>query len=193
MRKIYAYFISIQLLVSWSGIHGQELPDTVEIPLKIRAGIEVTGPVLYSFNRDNLSMEGYLSADLNEKISVFLGGGYSDFRYSQYNYSFHNNGIYLKAGPDFNLMKPDKSAGKYWAGIGIHYGLSLYTTEVPSFEYENYWGTVTSSIGQKKYTGHFIEAAPGFRADIFKYFTIGWSVTLRKLISSGKNLKRLVL
>ena len=185
MRKISAYFISALSVLSWTSMNGQELPDTVEIPLKIRAGMEVTGPVLYSFDKDNLNMEGYLSVDLNEKLSVFLGGGYSDFKYSQYNYSFLSNGIFFKTGADINLMKPKKSEGKYWAGIGLHYGLSSYSAEIPSFEHENYWGNITSSVGQKKYVGHFVEAAPGFKADIFKYFSIGWSVTLRKLISAG--------
>lgn len=187
MKKTFVYFISIFIL-SWAQMEGQdnaEPPDSVEILLKIRTGIEVAGPVMYFFDKDNLNIEGHLSADLNEKTSLFLGGGYSDYKYSQYNYSFLSSGIFFKAGADFNLMKPEKSAGKYWAGIGIHYGLSTYKAEVPSFMHENYWGSASSSIGQKSYIGHFIEASPGFRAEIFKYFTIGWSVSLRKLVSAG--------
>jgi hypothetical protein len=187
MRKTFAYFISLSFL-SWAQLGGQdtaEPPDTVEILLKIRAAIEVTGHVIYFFDKEILNIEGYLLADLNEKRSLFLGGGYSDYRYSQYNYNFLSSGIFIKAGADFNLLKPEKSAGKYWAGIGIHYGLSAYKDEVPSFLHENYWGSASSSVGQKSYLGHFIEASPGFRAEIFKYFTIGWSVSLRKLISAG--------
>jgi hypothetical protein len=188
MMKTYTYFISILLALSWSQISGQktaELPDTVEIPLKIRVGIEVAGPVIYFTDKNNLSYEGYLSADLNEKTAVYLGGGYSDYKYSQYNYNFLSNGLFIKAGADFNLLKPEKSEGKYWAGIGLHYGLSSFSTEVPVFSHENYWGIASSSAGSKRSTGHFIEFAPGFRAEIFNSFTIGWSLSIKKLISSG--------
>jgi len=188
MRKICAYFISLAVILPWNQAFGQKepkLPDTVDIPLKIRAWIEVAGPVIYLTDKNNLSCEGYLSADLNEKIGVFAGGGYANYKYSQYNYDYLSSGKYFKAGVDFNLMKPEKSIGKYWAGIGIHYGLSSYLTEVPAFSHENYWGKITSSISEQKRIGHFIEFAPGFRAEIFKGFTIGWAVTLRKLISAG--------
>lgn len=197
MRKTYVYIISLLFALSWIPVAGQksELPDTVEIPLKFRIGLEVTGPVIYFTNKDNLNYEGYISADINEKNTVYLGGGYSDYKYSQYNYSFHSNGIYFKAGIDFNLMKPEKSVGKYWAGIGIHYGISSFASEIPSFQHDNYWGTTTSSVGQRSSLGHFFELAPGFRADIFKYFTIGWSVSLKKLLYSGtsKDLKPVYL
>ncbi len=188
MTKTYAYSISILFTFLYAQLPGQnaeELPDTVEIPLKIRAGLEVAGPVIYFTDKNILSIEGHLSADLNEKIAIRLGGGYSDYKYSPYNFSFLSSGIFVKAGADFNFMKPKKSKGRYWTGIGIHYGLSSYTTEIPYFKHDNYWGPASSSAGQSRSLGHFIEVAPGFRAEIFKYMTIGWSLTFKKLISSG--------
>ena len=50
MRRISAYYISILILLfSGSSVaNGQtEPPDSVLIPLKIRIGAEVTGPVIY--------------------------------------------------------------------------------------------------------------------------------------------------
>ncbi len=194
MRKTYAYIISTLLSFLWVPLLGQdpeEPPDSVEIPLKIRAGIEISGPVIYLIDKNNLSFEGHFSAELNEKIAVYLAGGYSDYKYSHFiiggqnNYSFLSSGIFFKAGADFNLMKPEKSVGKYWAGIGIHYGLSSFVQEVLSFEHENYWGKASSSVEPRNSLGHFIEATPGFKADLFKYLTIGWSVNVKKLISSG--------
>ncbi len=124
----------------------EEIQDTVTIPLKIRAGIEVSGPVIYFTDKNILNTEGYLSVDLNEKLGVYFGAGYSDYKYSQYNYEYLNKGIFFKAGVDFNLLKPEVAMGKYWAGIGIRYGLSSFTSETPSFRHENYWGTTNSSL-----------------------------------------------
>ncbi|OFY59319.1 MAG: hypothetical protein A2V50_01425 [Bacteroidetes bacterium RBG_19FT_COMBO_42_10] len=194
MRRISAYYISILILLfSGSSVaNGQtEPPDTVVIPLKIRVGVEVTGPVIYLTDKNNLNAEGFISADLNERIGLFVGAGYSDFKYSQYNYEYLSKGFFLKAGVDFNLLRPEKAMGKYWAGIGLRYGLSSFTCEIPTFEYENYWGTIVTSIPPSKYFGHYLEASPGFKAEIFRNFSMGWSVNIRKLVytGAGKDLR----
>lgn len=168
-----------------------ESPDSVAIPLNLKIGIEVAGPAIYLTDKNNLSIEGYLSVDINERRSVYFSGGYSDFKYAQYNYSYLSKGFYAKAGVDFNLLNPLISTGKYWAGIGIHYGLSSFISETPYIKYENYWGTISSSIPRNTNWSHFIEASPGFRAEIFRNFSIGWSICLRKMIYTGaeKDLK----
>jgi hypothetical protein len=160
-------------------------PDTVTFPLTIRAGVDISGPVIYLTDKNNLTVEGYLSADLNEKRSLYLGGGYSNYKYSQYNYSYVTNGFFIKAGVDFNLMKPQTAKGKYWAGVGLHYGLSSFSYEIPELSHDNYWGTTTASLPTQSLWSHFIEASPGFRAQFFGNVTIGWSISLRKMIYSG--------
>lgn len=172
-----------------------EMQDSVDIPLKIRAGIDVTGPAIWFADKKVLNAEAYISADLNEKFALFIGAGYSDYSYSQYNYNYLSKGSFLKAGIDFNLLKPEVAAGKYWAGIGIRYGLSSFLSETPSFTHENYWGVTSLAIGSSRILGHYVEISPGFRAELFKNFSIGWSVNLRKLISPGlkKDLRPLWL
>jgi len=169
--------------------------DTVLIPLKIKVGLEVSGPGIYFSDKNILNAEGYISVDRNEKMAFTLNAGYLDYKYSQYNYKYLTKGSFLRAGVDFNLLKPKKSQGKYWAGIGLRYGLSVYNSEVPSFKKENYWGTVFSSVGTHTNWAHFIEVSPGVRADVLKNLSIGWTVSLRKLIysGSGNNLKPIYL
>ncbi|MCU0472540.1 MAG: DUF6048 family protein [Bacteroidales bacterium] len=192
MEKTSVYIISILIfLFSLPAMAQNEPPDSVDILLKLKVGIEVAGPAIYFTDKNNLSIEGYFSADLNERRALYFSGGYSDFKYSQYNYSYISKGFYVKAGVDFNLLKPATGMGKYWAGIGLHYGLSSFISETPFLKYENYWGTTSSSIARKTDWGHYLEASPGFRAEIFRNFNIGWSISLRKLIytGTGKDLK----
>jgi hypothetical protein len=189
VKRTCAYIISLLVLIP-TGVMAQkpeatEPPDSVFIPLAIRAGIDIAGPVIYLTDKSNLTIEGYLSADLNEKRSLFLGGGYSNYKYSQYNYSYLTKGIFLRTGVDFNLLKPQTSMGKYWAGIGLHYCISTFKYQIPELSHENYWGTTSISLPSQLHWGHFIEATPGFRAQLFSNFTIGWSISLRKMIYSG--------
>jgi hypothetical protein len=165
--------------------------DSIKIPLNIRTGFDIFGPVSYSMNQNNLSLEGYLAFDHNSKKSYIIEAGFQDFRYSQYNYNYLAKGTFIRAGIDFNLIKPFAAAGKYYAGVGLRYGLSLYNSEIPSYKTDNYWGTATGSVASDVHLAHFIEIVPGIRTEIFKNVSIGWNIRLRLMISSGagKNLK----
>lgn len=187
MKRIYVYFISLILILNNHPLGAQDpLPDSVIIPLSMRAGIEITGPVIYLTDKNILNLEGWVARDVSEKMALFLGAGYSDYRYSQYNYSYLSKGIFFKAGVDFNLLKPEISQGKYSAGAGLHYGITRFISETPSFSFENYWGAASSSISPMTLWAHYLEVSPGFRAELFRNFSIGWSVSIRKMIWSGK-------
>jgi hypothetical protein len=190
MRKTSAYFIST-LILSLFLAEGILAQDTIVFPLKIKVGAEVSGPAIYFTDKNILNTEGNVSVDLNEKRAVFFGTGYLNYKYSQYNYEYFNKGLFFKGGVDFNLLKPEKSIGRYWAGIGLRYGLSIFNSGFPSFTKENNWGKTESSIAAKTSTGHFIEIAPGVRTELFRNLSVGWNVSLRMLIysSAGKNLK----
>lgn len=190
MRRTYAFFISLQLflIINLSRVYAQ---DTILFPLKIRVGLEVSGPVIYYTGKNNLCTEGYISYDLNEKTSAALNAGYVRFNYSQYNYEYLTNGIFVRTGLDINLLQPKKSLGKYWVGVGLRYGLSRFSSEIPSFKQDNYFGTISSSIGQRNDWVHFFEVSPGVRSEIFKNFSMGWSISVRLLLysTSSKDLK----
>jgi hypothetical protein len=190
MRRIYAYFISLLLILIINPGNAQA-QDTILFPLKIKIGLEVSGPAIYAIKKDISATEGYISADLNERISAVLGGGYLNYKYLQYNYVYYNEGIFMLSGVDYNLLAPEKSMGKYWVGISLRYGLSIFNSQVPSFQKENYWGMVSSSIAPKRNTGHFIEASPGVRVEVLNNFTIGWTINLRMLLytNTGKDLR----
>jgi hypothetical protein len=136
--------------------------------------------------KNNLSVEGYFSYDKSEKMAYIAEAGYLDYKYSQFNYNYASKGVFARFGVDFNLLKSETSKGKYWAGIGLRYGISLFNSETPSFQHENYWGTVTSSLPSKKSIGHFLEVAPGVKTEIFRNFSMGWTIRLNLLISGGE-------
>jgi len=182
MRKISVYFISLFLILDLPGLMAQ---DTILFPLKIRAGFDIIGPGMYISDNNNLNMEGFLSFDRNEKMAYVAEGGYLNYKYSQYNYDYTSTGAFARLGVDFNLLKPNKALGLYWAGIGLRYGLSHFSSETSSLNFENYWGEMTSSIPSKKMTAHFLEVAPGVRAEIFKNLSMGWTIRLKLLLSGG--------
>jgi hypothetical protein len=182
MRRISAYFISLLVIALANPVIAQ---DSLKVPLSIRTGFDVFGPVYYSFKPDNLTLEGYVAYDYDSKKSFIIESGYQNFKFSQYNYNYLSKGVFLKFGMDFNLIKPFQAEGKYYGGIGVRYGISFYNSGVPSFKHDNYWGTGTGTISSGNHIAHFVEVNPGLRTQIFKYVSIGWTIRLRLLISGG--------
>jgi hypothetical protein len=188
MARTSVYIISL-IIISFSlSVKAQ---DSIKVPLHIRAAFDIYGPVNYFINRDNLNFEGLVILENDSKKSYVLEAGYQDFKYSQYNYSYLSKGVFMKAGMDFNMIKPFAAAGKYYAGVGLRYGLSIYRSEVPSFKHENYWGTATGSVAPSVHAAHFIEISPGIKTELFKNVSIGWNIRLRLMVYTGtsKNLK----
>lgn len=188
--RISVFIFSI--CIPWQFLTGQ---DTIYVPLKVSFGGEVTGPVIYAAEKNTLNLEFHLSYDRSENTAISLNSGYSNYQYSQYNYEYIAKGIFARTGLDFNLLNPQKLNGLYYAGIGVHYGISRFTSEVSSFTTDNYWGPVTSSVPMRTSFAHFVEVTPGVRAEIFKNISIGWTISLRLLLSSGagENLRPLYI
>jgi hypothetical protein len=184
MRKISAYIISIALFLTGSLAFSQ---DTIPVAYKIKIGADIFGPLYYIIDNNNLTVEGFISVDIDTNRAVVLETGYQDFSYSQYNYDYTSKGFFLRAGVDFNLLSPAVSRGMYYAGIGLRYGLSIFTDEVPHLEYDNYWGTAVSSVPAATHAAHFVEVSPGIRTELFRNFSIGFTIRLRILIYSGSS------
>ena len=188
MRKTSAYIISLVIITCGLRVTAQ---DSIKIPLNIRLGFDVVGPVSYFMDNNNLNIEGFFSIERNPKRAIVLEAGYQKFSYSQYNYSYLSEGAFLKGGVDFNTIHPFIAAGKYYAGVGLRYRLSIYSYEVPSINKENYWGITTGSITSSLHAAHFIEISPGIKTELFKNVSIGWNLRLRLMVytGTGKNFK----
>jgi hypothetical protein len=200
MGRISVYIISTVLVLSSISIRSFA-QDTVQFPLKIRMGFELAGSAKYFYEKDKVNLEGYISADLNEKYSFVFIAGRSDYSYARYRdtsflmYDYRTTGFYFRTGFDVNLLKPEKSQGKYAVGFGLRYGLSHFTYDIPAITHENYWGKYQASVSPTDEWAHFIEITPYVRAEIIKNLSIGWTISLRKMIDpgTGQHLKPVYL
>ena len=175
--------------------------DTIVFPLKYRVGFELIGASRYFYDKDKANIEAYFSADLDEKRSATIIAGRSNYSYSRHRdetfmmYHFNSKGFYLKTGIDFNMFNPKKADGQYSLGVGFRYGIANYSYGVPEINFENYWGFYQMSIPKNRAWAHYLEATPAIRAEIIKNISLGWSVSLRKILSTGtgKDVKPMYL
>lgn len=186
-RRTCIFFISLIILAVPVG----KSQDTVTVPLHVRAGFDLAGPVMKLVSRDLISYGVVASADINSSLAVTAGFRYSSFSSSEVIYDFRSRGLSFTAGTDYNFIKANVSKGKYYAGIGLRYGLSFYSEEAPMIRYTNEWGAGETSVPMERHTGHYLEITPGVRTDLFPGVMVGWNLYMRLLISAGagKDLK----
>ena len=165
--------------------------DTVTVPLHVRTGFDLSGPVMKLVSNDLISYGILGSADINSSIAATAGVRYSSFKSSEVLYDFRSRGLSFTAGVDYNFIKANVSQGKYYAGIGLRYGLSFYSEEAPVLRYTNVWGAGETLVPLERHTGHFLEITPGVRTQLLPGVTVGWNLYMRLLISAGagKDLK----
>jgi len=187
VRRICISFISLFLIAQGAAVS----QDTVTVPLHVRAGFDLSGPIMKLVSNDLISYGVAASADVNASLAVTAGLRYSSFRSSEVIYDFRSRGLSLTAGTDYNFIKANVSKGKYYAGIGIRYGLSFYSEEAPAVNYTNDWGTGETFAPRARHTGHYLEITPGVRTSLLPGVTVGWNLYMRLLISAGagKDLK----
>jgi hypothetical protein len=188
MKRIYVYSFSLFISVFTQTMIAQ---DSLRVPIDIKAGLDILGPIYYLIKPGNMTLEGYIAYDYDIGKSIILEAGHQNYGYSQYNYIYGSKGTFFRGGMDFNLLKPFPSEGKYYAGVGLRYGISFYNYEVPEYTHENYWGIATSSISVSNHVAHFVEIDPGIRTKLMKNVSIGFNVRLKFMVSSGtgKELK----
>lgn len=180
VKRTFIFFIS--LLLACNAVVAQ---DTITLPLNIRAGFDLSGPLVKLLNNNLISYGAAASVDYNENITFTGGFRYTSFSSSEVTYDFNSRGLSFVAGVDHNFIKPKTAAGKYYAGIGIRYGISFYGQETPRLEYTNDFGTGTATLPLTHHTGHYLEVTPGVRTELFPGVTIGWNIYMRILLSSG--------
>ena len=180
-KRTCIFFISLFLLAGSRAVS----QDTVTVPLHVRVGFDLSGPVTNLISNDLISYGIAASVDLNSSLSVTAGLRYSSFQSSQFIYDFSSRGTSIVAGVDYNFMKANISQGRYYAGIGVRYGLSFYNEEASVIRYTNEWGSGETSMPRTGHTGHFLEITPGVRTRLFPGVTIGWNLYMRLLISAG--------
>jgi hypothetical protein len=180
-RRTCIFFISLFLFAETVAVS----QDTVTVPLHIRAGFDISGPVMKFVTKDLISYGIAASADINSSLAATAGIRYSSYHSSDVLYDFMSRGLSFTAGADYNLIKANVSHGRYSAGIGLRYGLSFYREEAPMLRYTNGWGAGETSVPAENHIGHFMEITPGVRAELFPGVTIGWNLYMRLLISAG--------
>lgn len=134
----------------------------------------------------------YGGADVSASLSMWnwlfptveLGLGGASCRPAGLNYTYKGSpGFYAKIGADYNFLY--KSNPQYRVFLGLRAGFSSFSYSLRDVSISNsYWDqTETFDITGQKSTALYGEVLAGLRVNIYKSWSLGWTVRYRFMFS----------
>ncbi len=208
------YFISILLFVAICNVRAQREPidlqpkDTLvkKQPYGLRAGVDLSRPILSYFNDDYTGLEIVADYRLTHKLYLAgeLGNEKKTSREELQNvdianaiplYNYTTSGSYLKLGVDYNTYEN-------WYGmnnsifIGGRYAISSFSQTLNNyniFDSNRYWiadqfaNGAAQNIEFSSLTASWLEFLFGMKAELFANIYLGASVRIGFLVSNKES------
>lgn len=192
--KACNFLLFIMLILPLNG-YGQ---DTLPPKQIISFGFDLYGPIYHLATPSITNYEGSITMGPFKKIFPTIEAGTLKVnRSGKSDTSFHynSNGNFIRFGFDYNMFKRKWVKDFYMVYFGCRYGMAQLSHSADHIYIEdNVWGNEGDkygplSIPSSAIKAQWIEFTGGIRAEIFKGFSMGWSIRYKTLIhSTGMNL-----
>ncbi len=196
MRK---YFFSILALIAACiqlSAQVEELPkDSIqkkEILNHLRIDLDVS-PIITSLisGGESFSFETALQAEIfNRYFPVFELGFAGANKLSSSGIQYKGNGLFYRAGLDFNLLKNKAENPKYlnYFLFGARLGYSYFDYNVLNLSFvDDYWNINISDNRHLSASKLWFEIAAGVRVEMYKNLYMGWTVKIKNLLNNSKD------
>lgn len=176
-------------------------PDTIPLFNGAHIGVDIFGVGSKLFGGDFLSSEVSLTANLKNKFlpTLELGYGTTD-TWNETGIHYKSSAPYFRIGADYNTMSKKKEKNSYLY-VGFRYAMSSFKYDVNSLPVDDpIWGEGTSDPSLEdgiwgggsppfnhtgmKATMHWMELVVGIKAQVYKNFSMGWSIRMKYKISA---------
>ena len=168
--------------------------DTVRYPINemkgIRIGVDISKlllPVIYKGER----MGFEATADMHVKGNIFATAeaGWLNVNLDKEEYHYRQNGMYLKAGVDYNLLKSRRPYSNDIVYAGGRYGLSVFNHQADRITVPgHFWDDATNEVIPKNTMyAHWLEILFGIKAEVLKNLYAGMTFRLKFTIVSPKD------
>jgi hypothetical protein len=166
--------------------------DTIKVPFF--NGITVLGDAASVANSflskgDTYSYEAALQADFKHKYFPIFELGYAGAdKLTVENVGFKTNGLFGRAGIDFNMLKQKKDSKRTTnlLLLGLRLGMSSFNYNISNVNIaDDYWGGSTQALNYNNIstTKIWYELTAGIRVEVLKNMFMGWTIRSKTLIS----------
>lgn len=97
-------------------------------------------------------------------------------------FDYKSNGYFIKAGADYNLLKPSFPFESNMVYLGFRYGIARMEREIPGYQIDYpYWGNINGSFATKTLLPQWAEAIVGLKVEVLNNLFLDWGLHLRLL------------
>ncbi|MEZ2443873.1 DUF6048 family protein [Chitinophaga sp. RCC_12] len=167
------------------------------IPGAVRIGVDlsrIVSAIYYPYRKE---VTAVADARINSNLYAAFEAGYANTPYSDTNYTYKGNGMFVTLGVDYNFLKRQYVSEKNMFYVGFRYGFSHFNYSVPTYSIKNtYWGdNLTGSVPKTAVNAHWVELLVGLKVEVLKNFFMGWNIRERILVNNVKtdNMTPLVI
>ena len=167
--------------------------DTVRYPVKpmkgIRVGIDVSKPFLpLMYGNERMGFEAAADVYVAKNLFAAAEAGWMriDLDKGDTAYHYRSNGMYAKAGVDYNMLKARHPYSNDMVYVGFRYGMSVFNREIDNITIPGYyWPDLPGqSIPKATLNAHWIELLMGVRAEVLRNFYVGLTFRIKfKVVS----------
>jgi hypothetical protein len=171
-------------------VNAQQEKDTIAEKdiFGIRVGVDISKPIIALFKDDTKGFEIVADARVYKNFYAAIEFGNDNVTTIEDYLNFTTEGSYIKIGGNYN-------AYENWKGmtneiyVGARYGLSFFNQTLNSYTpniYGTYFDaeTIEPNTTYNNLNAHWVEFVLGLRAETFKNFYMGFSLSFKALLSS---------
>jgi len=186
MKKTLKYFFSTYVLFFlFLSVYSQ-----TERIKGLRLGIDLSRFSLYYLEPSRTCFQ--LSADFEviDNLYPIIEYGQQTVDLIKPTYNYQSKGSYYRIGADYNFLT-SKAHNQYdMVFLGLRFGtanMSHSANNITVDTIHSYWGQYSDGmVPENNIKAYWIEVTPGIRAEIFKNFFMGWSISGRIMLKQGK-------
>ena len=185
--RILKYIFSVISLLMAIPAFPQEQGTKIMRYGGIRFGVDLVPFVGYFLTPQQKGAAVTADAEFRDGWFAVINAGYLDFNKEEADYTYHNNGRYLKIGINHNFVprEPGENEIIFW---GLGFATSVFTHSADPVVIRNsYWGDYVTSVGPVKMRPFWVEMTAGIRVEMFRNFFMGWNVQGRFLLQLPDN------
>ena len=154
---------------------------------------DVGSPIISLFGGFARSYEVQLDVNLYRRLYPIFEMGYATAKKEALSgIIYDTKAPFFRMGLNYGLLKPIKDDGsersvKCYPFVGLRYAFSPVTYNLLNVEIKDeYWGTsdIENFRNNVEYAG-WMEVVGGVRVDLFKGFTLGWSIRIKTFLHTS--------
>jgi len=196
MQRIYAYSISILLIISQIGVFAQSKKSEPKIEktnwwngmlVQMDAASLVGSALTY---KESYSLESAVQFDLNQKYFPVVEAGIAGAdKITSTGNNFQTNGVFSRVGVDFNLMnksKDSKPTNNLFM-VGARIGFTAFNYNINNIEIaDEYWKTTETLNYRNQFASKvWFEIVAGIKVELTKNIFVGWTVRNKNMIGQS--------